>query len=228
MRMDPNTFFDLLEKVKPFITKQDTIMRACITPEARLEATLIYLSTGCSYRSLQYRTRISRQSLSSFIPDTCQAIYNVRTNTLPTLQKYVNQVAVSGNIVQFGPRLTALSEVPILRTRAESDTPLGARFWRHERAFPLSIGNWLQCLSVQHSSTVWPHLYRQESCMTTSSQNGDEATANWLVSSRDRRQRCWGIPIPPASLSHGVGWLGQPHQTPFTSWGLLRGRENYT
>ncbi|KAK4329188.1 hypothetical protein Pmani_000417 [Petrolisthes manimaculis] len=52
----------------------------------------------------------------------------VRTNKLPTLQKYVNQVAVSGNIVQFGPHLTAVSEVPILRTRAESDTPLGARF----------------------------------------------------------------------------------------------------
>ena len=77
MRMDPNTFYDLLEKVKPFIIKQDTIMRDSISPEARLEATLIYLSTGYSYSSLQYRTRIWKQSLSSIISDTCQTIYDV-------------------------------------------------------------------------------------------------------------------------------------------------------
>ncbi len=77
MRMDPNTFYDLLEKLKPFITKQDTCMRESISPAARLEATLRYLSTGCSYSSLQYSTRISKQSLSAIIPDMCQTIYDV-------------------------------------------------------------------------------------------------------------------------------------------------------
>lgn len=77
MRMDPNTFYDLLEKVKPVITKQDTCMRESISPAARLEATLMYLSTGCSYSALQYSTRISKPSLSAIIPDTCKAIYDV-------------------------------------------------------------------------------------------------------------------------------------------------------
>ena len=77
MRMDPNTFYDLLERVKPVITKQDTCMRESISPAARLEATLMYLSTGCSYSALQYSTRISKPSLSAIIPDTCQAIYDV-------------------------------------------------------------------------------------------------------------------------------------------------------
>ena len=37
----------LLEKVTPFIGKKDTNMRESVTPEARLEATLIFLSSGC-------------------------------------------------------------------------------------------------------------------------------------------------------------------------------------
>ena len=77
MQMNLNAFYDLLEKVIPFITKQDTCMRESISPEARLEATLIHLSTGCSYNSLQYRTRISKSSLSAIIPDMCQIIYDV-------------------------------------------------------------------------------------------------------------------------------------------------------
>ena len=49
MRMDPGTFYKLLEEVKPYIAKQNTIMREAISAEARLEATIIFLSTGCSY-----------------------------------------------------------------------------------------------------------------------------------------------------------------------------------
>ncbi|XP_064111368.1 uncharacterized protein LOC135218849 [Macrobrachium nipponense] len=52
-------------------------MRESISPAARLEATLMYLSTGCSYSALQYSTRISKPSLSAIIPDTCKAIYDV-------------------------------------------------------------------------------------------------------------------------------------------------------
>lgn len=50
-------------------------MRQSIKPAARAEATLRYLATGCCYTSLQYSTRISKQSLSSIIPETCDAIY---------------------------------------------------------------------------------------------------------------------------------------------------------
>ena len=77
MRMDPHTFHRLLTLVSPAISKQNTIMRSSIPAEARLEATLLFLTTGCSYTHLQYATRISKQSLSHIIPETCQAIYQV-------------------------------------------------------------------------------------------------------------------------------------------------------
>ena len=77
LRMSVNTFYMLLAKVEPHIVKKDTNMKDSITAEARLEATLRYLATGCTYSALQYSTRISKQSLSKIIPETCLAIYHV-------------------------------------------------------------------------------------------------------------------------------------------------------
>ncbi len=77
LRIDPNTFYKLLAKVKPYIQKQDTRMRDSVTAAARLEATLIFLSHGCTYTFLQYTARISKQSLSQMIPESRKAIYQV-------------------------------------------------------------------------------------------------------------------------------------------------------
>lgn len=77
MRMDVNSFYTLLAKVEPYTTKQDTQLRQSLCAEARLEATLRFLAFGCSYTALEYSTRISKQSLSLIIPETCQAIYTV-------------------------------------------------------------------------------------------------------------------------------------------------------
>ena len=95
MRMDPNTFNRLLTLVTPAINKQDTTMRMSIPAEARLEATLLYLSTGCSYTYLQYTTRISKQRLSKIVPETCQAMYQV-------LREQYLQVRHCNLLVYFG------------------------------------------------------------------------------------------------------------------------------
>ena len=75
LRMTPILFSTILEKVKPAIKRQDTVMRECISSGARLEATLLWLANGGSYSALKYLTRISQPSLSFIIPETCTAIY---------------------------------------------------------------------------------------------------------------------------------------------------------
>ena len=50
-------------------------MRESIAAGARLEATLIWLANGGSYSALKYHTRISQQSLSIIVPETCSAIF---------------------------------------------------------------------------------------------------------------------------------------------------------
>ena len=53
-------------------------MRDSIPAGAQLEATLRYLVGSEAYSSLQYLTRISKQSLSAIIPETCEGIYDVQ------------------------------------------------------------------------------------------------------------------------------------------------------
>lgn len=46
MRMTPETYGYILERLKPHISMQDTRMRKAITESERLSITLKYLSTG--------------------------------------------------------------------------------------------------------------------------------------------------------------------------------------
>lgn len=47
----------------------------------RLETTLRFLATGETYRSLMYATRIHESTISRFIPDICEIIYNTLKDT---------------------------------------------------------------------------------------------------------------------------------------------------
>lgn len=77
LRMDEDTYVELLEMVTPLIKKKDTIMRKSITPHERLSATLRFLATGRTYEDLKFSTIISPQALRIIIPETCRAIYSV-------------------------------------------------------------------------------------------------------------------------------------------------------
>lgn len=77
LRMDASDFGVLLEKVRPYIQKQDTILRESIPAEERLVATLRFLATGRSYECLKFSAAISPQALGKIIPETCRALYQV-------------------------------------------------------------------------------------------------------------------------------------------------------
>ena len=76
LRMDENSYLELLDLVRPRIEKQSTVLRSPIDPHQRLMATLRYLATGDSYQDLKFSTCISAQALSNIIPETCNAIYD--------------------------------------------------------------------------------------------------------------------------------------------------------
>lgn len=52
-RFDARSFKKILDKVKPFIRKKDTVMRPSITSGERLSVTLSFLATG----QLQYKMK---------------------------------------------------------------------------------------------------------------------------------------------------------------------------
>jgi hypothetical protein len=84
--MTPSDFEYLFKKLVKKIEKQDTVLRKAISAQDRLALTLRFLATGDSYSSLQYLFRISKQSISSIIPEVCQALAdvlkeNIKVNT---------------------------------------------------------------------------------------------------------------------------------------------------
>lgn len=77
LRMNNADFNNLLELVSPLIKKENTNMREAIAPGERLALTLRFLATGDSFISLQYLFRIPQSTISTIIPEVCDAIYKV-------------------------------------------------------------------------------------------------------------------------------------------------------
>lgn len=73
----PKKHFDiLLECVKQRIEKIDTHMRDSLPAKLKLEVTLRYLASGDYFTSLQYLYRVPKCTISKFLPEVCQAIYD--------------------------------------------------------------------------------------------------------------------------------------------------------
>lgn len=77
LRMDSDTFGELLEMVTPLIEKNTTVMRTPISAEPRLLATLRYLVSGDSFEELKFQTAIAVQTLGRIIVETCQCLVHV-------------------------------------------------------------------------------------------------------------------------------------------------------
>jgi hypothetical protein len=59
--------------------------RGSIEPGEKLVVTLRFLATGMSYKSLQYSFRVAHNTISLFVPEVCQAIYDEFREELFTL-----------------------------------------------------------------------------------------------------------------------------------------------
>ena len=67
-------FDEIVEKVTPYIEKEETFFRKPLPPGLRVAITLRFLATGESYISLQYSFRVAGNTISGIVPETCKAI----------------------------------------------------------------------------------------------------------------------------------------------------------
>ena len=69
LRMTPEMFLEIVQRVRPRITKQHR--RPPIEPGLKIAITLRFLATGCTYAALRFDFRVGSNTISLFIPEVC-------------------------------------------------------------------------------------------------------------------------------------------------------------
>jgi hypothetical protein len=74
MRMEPRMFHELLLRVTPRLTKQDTNYRRALEPGLKLAITLRYMASGNDYHSLSFSFRVPHNTISGMVKEVSAAI----------------------------------------------------------------------------------------------------------------------------------------------------------
>jgi len=87
MRMTPEMFDELLDRISPRITKQHTWYREPLEPGIKLAITLRHLASGSKYAAMKFGWRVPHNTISIIVREVCNAIvaeYVDEVMTTPT------------------------------------------------------------------------------------------------------------------------------------------------
>ena len=74
LRMEPVMFHELVQRLAPRLTKQDTNWWRSLSPGLRIAVSLRFLATGNSYRSLAFSFRVAHNTISILFREVCEAL----------------------------------------------------------------------------------------------------------------------------------------------------------
>lgn len=97
-RMSTEQFQFLLNLLMPKIQRNDTFYRQAIPAKDKLQTTLYYLTTGCSFKTLQQIFRLGRSTIELFIPEVCAAIFDA---VKEYIQVRIILFSLTSSLVQF-------------------------------------------------------------------------------------------------------------------------------
>ena len=103
-RLSKVTFMHLCDQLRPYIQRQDTRLRKCISVERRVGITLWCLATCGEYRSIGHLFGVARGTVCRIVHETCRTIVDVLLNQyihFPNSMDEINEV-VNGFKMKFG------------------------------------------------------------------------------------------------------------------------------
>ncbi|XP_062621654.1 putative nuclease HARBI1 [Saccostrea cucullata] len=96
MRMSPAMFDEVVNRLTPRLTKEQTNFRPNLEPGLKVAVTLRHLASGTKYRDMQYAWRVPHNTISKVVRDVCEAIvdeYLDEQMTCPTTEEEWRQIA---------------------------------------------------------------------------------------------------------------------------------------
>ncbi len=73
VRCEPAMIQEMIKRLTPIISKQDTNYCKSLEPGLKVAITLRYMATGDSSKSLQYAIRVEYNTICLLIPEVCAA-----------------------------------------------------------------------------------------------------------------------------------------------------------
>ncbi|XP_040193133.1 protein ALP1-like [Rana temporaria] len=138
-RMSVARFDDLLERLRPRLTRMDTAMRNSISPEERLLVTLRYLATGQSYATLHHYFLLGVTTVSRVVKETCVAIWEELHNVVmpePTEEIWESVVDTFWEKTQFPNCIGALDGKHI---RVRKPPHSGSSYYNYKKYFSVVL-----------------------------------------------------------------------------------------
>ncbi|XP_050064293.1 uncharacterized protein LOC126553165 [Aphis gossypii] len=138
-RMSVSSFDELLENVRPHITKTTTTFRKPICAEERLTITLRYLSTGTYFAALKFDFRVGRSTIGIIVKETCQALWTVLQPTempVPTTNDWLEISNVFNVKTNFPNCLGAIDGKHI---RCKNPSNSGSLFFNYKKFFSVVL-----------------------------------------------------------------------------------------
>ena len=139
MRMTPEMFRELLDRVGPRITK-DRARRPALEAGLKLAITIRFLATGSCYKNMAFNFRVGSNTISLFIPEVCDAIvaeYGRDSLVTPRTEEEWRSVALAfQNRWNFPHCVGAIDGKHVaIKKPAKS----GSRFFNHKGFFSIVL-----------------------------------------------------------------------------------------
>lgn len=139
LRMKSSTFDYILEGIYSRLYNESSSFRESFSPEEMLYTTLRYLSHGSSYRSLEFNLRLSHQSISRIVEETCQAIWEVYGKTHMTVPNEADYERIASSFLNLWNMPNCCGAIDGKHIRIRSPAQSGSSYYNYKGYFSIVL-----------------------------------------------------------------------------------------
>ncbi|KAL1276997.1 hypothetical protein QQF64_023670 [Cirrhinus molitorella] len=164
-RMSPDTFDELLGRVRPLITRADSVMRKAIGSAQRLAICLRYLATGDSFKTIAFSYQVGHSTVTGIVKDVASAIWAALVEDTMPVPKKEDWRAIADQFYARWNFPNCLGAIDGKHVLLQAPANLGSLFFNYKSIYSLVLldvvnANYLfRVVDVAVKPSVNPHSF---------------------------------------------------------------------